>query len=131
MTDKQPITTIDAYIGTFPADIQPVLERVRQAIRAAAPHATETMSYGMPTFDLLGKHLVFFAGWKQHVSVYPLPAGDAAFQQRIARYKRVKSTIHLPFGQPIPYDLITELVTFLTSEKPGTLGDGAPDDAMR
>jgi uncharacterized protein YdhG (YjbR/CyaY superfamily) len=63
---------------------------------------------------------VFFAGWKRHISVYPLPAGDAAFQQKIAPYKRVKSTIQLPLDQPIPYDVVTELVAFLKSEKPAT-----------
>lgn len=117
MPDKQPVTTIDEYIRTFPEDIQAILERVRQTIRQAAPEAIETISYGIPTFDLHGKHLVFFAGWKHHVAVYPLPAGDSAFQRTIAPYKRVKSTIQLPFDRPIPYDLVTELVTFLKHEK--------------
>lgn len=120
MTDKQPVTTIDDYIRTFPKDIQAILEQVRQAIRKAAPEATETISYGIPTFDLEGKHLVFFAGWKHHISVYPLPAGDSTFRQKIAPYKRVKSTIQLPLNKPIPYDLVTELVTFLKSEKSET-----------
>ena len=120
MADKKPVTTIDEYISTFPADIQAILEHVRQAIRKAAPETSETMSYGIPTFDLQGKHLVFFAGWKHHISVYPVPAGDDAFQRKIAQYKRVKSTIQLPFAKPIPYDLVTEIVTFLKSEKPKT-----------
>lgn len=124
MPDKPPVTTIDEYIRTFPADVQASLEHVRQTIRQAAPEATETISYGIPTYDLHGKHLVFFAGWKRHIAVYPLPAGDAAFQQRIASYKRVKSTIRLPLDQPLPYDLVTELVTFLQREKTDT-GDAA------
>lgn len=131
MPDRKPAATIDEYIGAFPAETQTILERVRQAIRAAAPEATETMSYGIPTFDLRGKHLVFFAGWKQHISVYPLPAGDDAFQQKIAQYKRVKSTLHLPLGKPIPYDLITELVTFLKREKPDAADPDGDLGAMR
>jgi uncharacterized protein YdhG (YjbR/CyaY superfamily) len=118
MPNQQPVTTIDEYIRTFPAEVQAILEQVRQAIRRAAPDATETISYGIPTFDLHGQHLVFFAGWKRHISVSPLPAGDAAFQQRIVPYKRVKSTIHLPLDQPVPYDVVTDLVTFLQREKP-------------
>lgn len=118
MADKKPVTTIDDYINTFPSDVQPILERVRQTIRRAAPGAVETMSYGIPTFDLNGKHLVFFAGWKRHISIYPLPAGDEAFQQRIAHYKRVKSTVQLPLDKPIPYDLVGEIVTLLQREKP-------------
>jgi uncharacterized protein YdhG (YjbR/CyaY superfamily) len=115
-------TTIDEYIRTFPADVQPLLERVRQTIRQAAPGATEAISYGIPTFDLNGKHLVHFAGWKHHLSVYPLPAGDAAFQTRIAPYKRVKSTVQFPLDQPIPVDVIGDLVTFLQREKPESKG---------
>ncbi len=118
MADKKPITTIDEYIAAFPADVQPLLQGVRRAIRKAAPEAAETMSYGIPTFDLDGKHLVFFAGWKRHISVYPLPAGDEAFQQRIAQYKRVKSTVQFPLDQPIPNDLVGEIVTLLQREKP-------------
>lgn len=117
MPGKQPYATVDEYIGTFPADVQTLLVQVRQAIRTAASEATETITYGIPTYDLHGKHLVFFAGWKHHISVYPLPMGDSAFQQRIAPFKRVKSTIQLPLTQPIPCDLITELVTFLQREK--------------
>ena len=123
MTDKKPHLTSDEYIRTFPADVQAILQRVRQAIRQAAPAATETMSYGIPTFDLNGKHLVFFAGWKHHISVYPLPAGDDAFQQRIAQYRRVKSTVRFPLEKPVPYDLVGEIVTFLQSEKPETADD--------
>ncbi len=118
MTGKTSLTTIDEYVKTFPADIQAILESVRQTIRKAAPEATETISYGIPTFDLNGKHLVHFACWKHHISVYPLPAGDGAFQLRIAPYKRVKSTLHLPLDKPIPRDLLGELVTFLKREKP-------------
>lgn len=130
MADKKPVPTIDEYINTFPADVQPLLEGVRRAIRKAAPTAVETMSYGIPTFDLNGKHLVFFAGWKRHISVYPLPAGDEAFQQRIAQYKRVKSTVQFPLEKPIPYELIGEIVTLLQREKPEFGNEGAQGMAI-
>ena len=118
MTDNKRITSIDDYIASFPAETQVVLERVRQIIRHSAPEATETISYGMPTFDLNGKHLVFFAGWKQHISLYPLPAGDEAFQQELARYKRARGSIQFPLNKPIPYDLVEQIVTLLMREKP-------------
>ncbi len=118
MSDQKPATTIDEYISTFPADVQAILEQIRQTIRQAAPAAIETMSYGMPTFDLHGEHLVFFAGWKRHVSLYPLPAGDQVLQERMAQYKREKGTIQFPLAKPIPYDLIGDMVTFLQREKP-------------
>ena len=118
MTDNKRITSIDDYIASFPAETQVVLERVRQIIRHSAPEATETISYGMPTFDLNGKHLVFFAGWKQHISLYPLPAGDEAFQQELARYQRARGSIQFPLNKPIPYDLVEQIVTLLMREKP-------------
>jgi uncharacterized protein YdhG (YjbR/CyaY superfamily) len=118
MTSKKPFTTIDEYISTFPADIQAILENVRQAVQKAAPEATGTISYGIPTFNLIGKHLVFFAGWKHHISLYPLPAGDEAFQQEISQYKRAKGTIQFPLDKPIPYDLVEQIVTLLMRENP-------------
>lgn len=118
MTDKKLFTTIDEYISIFPADIQVILEKVRQAIHKAVPEAAETMSYAIPTFDLNGKHVVFFAGWKHHISLYPLPAGDEAFQQAIAPYKRAKGSIQFPFDKPIPYDLVEHIVTLLIKETP-------------
>ncbi len=118
MADQKPATTIDEYIGTFPADDREILEQIRQTIRKAAPGATETISYGMPTFDLNGEHLVFFAGWKRHISVYPVPAGDQALQERMAQYKRARGTIQFPLAKPTPYDLIGDMVTFLQREKP-------------
>jgi uncharacterized protein YdhG (YjbR/CyaY superfamily) len=118
MTDKNRFTTIDEYISTFPGEIQAVLEKVRLAIHHAVPEAAEAMSYGIPTFNLNGKHVVFFAGWKRHLSLYPLPAGDEAFQQELSHYKRAKGTIQFPFDKPIPYDFVEHIVTLLIRESP-------------
>ena len=116
MTEKKQFTTIDEYISTFPVDTQVILEKMRQAIQKAAPDAVETISYNIPTFDLNGKHLVFFAGWKHHISLYPIPAGDEAFQQELSHYKRAKGTIQLPLNKPIPYDFVEKMVTLLMRE---------------
>jgi uncharacterized protein YdhG (YjbR/CyaY superfamily) len=117
MTERKRYATIDEYISTFPSQIRDVLERIRQTIQKAVPEATETISYDMPTFDLNGEHLVFFAGWKQHISLYPLPAGDEAFQQRILPYKEERSTLRFPLARPIPYDLVEQVATFLMKER--------------
>ena len=118
MADKKRFTTVNEYISTFPGEIQVVLEKVRQAIHNAVPDATETMSYGIPTFNLNGKHVVFFAGWKRHISLYPLPAGDEVFQQELSHYKRAKGSIQFPLDKPIPYDFVEQIVTLLVSESP-------------
>lgn len=118
MASQRQFTTIDEYIRNFPADVQAILEKVRQAIQKAAPEAVETMSYGIPTFDLNGKHLGFFAGWKHHISLYPIPAGDEAFQQELSQYRRAKGTIQFQLDKPVPYDLVEEIVTLLMKETP-------------
>src|SRR6516164_4149389 len=117
MSDKKQFTTIDEYISTFPVDTQIVLEKMRQTIQKAAPDAVETISYNMPTFDMYGKHLVFFAGWKHHISLYPIPAGDEAFQEEISHYKKVKSTVQFPLTRPVPYDLVETMVAHLLLAK--------------
>ncbi|HLH63347.1 MAG TPA: DUF1801 domain-containing protein [Ktedonobacteraceae bacterium] len=117
MTDDKHFTTIGEYISTFPGPVQAALQQVRQAIHRAAPNAVETISYNIPTFDLYGRHLVFFAGWKHHISLHPVPAGDEVFQQELSHYKRAKGTIQFPLDKPIPSDFVEQIVTFLIREK--------------
>jgi len=114
MADKP--TTIDEYISNFPEDVQKILQKVRKTIHTAIPETEETMSYDMPTFTLNGKYVIYFAGWKNHVSVYPIPAGDEAFAARIEPYKSDKSTAKFPLNKPIPYDLIEEMAMFQLME---------------
>ncbi|GAC1448144.1 MAG: DUF1801 domain-containing protein [Ktedonobacterales bacterium] len=116
MTNTTRFTTVDAYLQSFPEHTRTILENVRQAIHRAAPDAVETMRYGIPTFSRNSKHLVFFAGWKHHIALYPIPAGDSAFQQAIAPYKKAKSTIQFPLNKPVPYDLVERIVSFLLVE---------------
>jgi uncharacterized protein YdhG (YjbR/CyaY superfamily) len=101
--------TVDEYIGTFPADVQPILERVRQAILRAVPTARETISYQIPTFTLDGARLLYFAGWKHHISLYPAPRGDESFEHQLGPYRSAKSTVRFPLSRPVPYDLIEQI----------------------
>jgi uncharacterized protein YdhG (YjbR/CyaY superfamily) len=110
-------TTIGDYIDSFPADVQEILEEVRGRIRNAVPTADETISYGIPTFTLGGRYLVYFAGWKRHISVYPIPAGDATFEREIEPYRAGKGTLKFPLSGPIPYDLIERVAALLVEER--------------
>ena len=109
-------TTIDEYIKTCPEDVQSILEKIRQTIRNAAPEAIETISYGIPTFNLDGKYLVYFAAWKNHIALYPIPSGTEAFKKEVAHYKGTKGSVHFPFDKPIPYDLVETIVRFRMKE---------------
>jgi uncharacterized protein YdhG (YjbR/CyaY superfamily) len=109
--------TIDDYISSFPEDVQIILEDVRRTIRNAAPAAHETISYQMPTITLNGKSLVYFAAWKHHIALYPIPAADDAFNQELAPYRAAKGTVRFPLRKPIPYDLIERLVALLVKQR--------------
>jgi uncharacterized protein YdhG (YjbR/CyaY superfamily) len=106
----QPHTSIDAYIATFPADVQEKLQALRSAVRSAAPDTTESISYGIPTYKLKKAVVIYFAGWKQHLAVYPTLAGDEALQRELAPYRESKGSLHFPLDQPLPLDLIQRAV---------------------
>jgi uncharacterized protein YdhG (YjbR/CyaY superfamily) len=116
MTDNKKPTTIDEYISTFPKDIQSSLIKVRQTIHKVAPEARETISYGLPTFSLNGKYLVYFAGWKHHISLYPIPIGDNTLQKELSPYMSGRGTLQFPLDKPIPYDLVKKAVLSLIQE---------------
>ena len=107
--------TIDGYIASFPENIQAILEKIRLTISQAAPDASEKISYGMPTFALEG-NLVHFAAFKNHIGFYSTPSGTAKFQQDISQYKHAKGSIQFPLSQPMPFDLIVQIVKFRVEE---------------
>jgi uncharacterized protein YdhG (YjbR/CyaY superfamily) len=107
--------TIDEYIAGLPADVQQVLEKLRQTIREAAPQAQETINYAIPTFTLNG-NLVHFAAFKKHIGFYPTPSGMEKFKNELSGYESAKGSVQFPLDQPIPYDLIGEIVRFRVAE---------------
>jgi uncharacterized protein YdhG (YjbR/CyaY superfamily) len=117
MNANQPTPkTIDEYIAAFPHDIQEKLEQIRSTIKVAAPEAKETISYNMPGFTLNGHYLVYFAAYKKHIGMYPVPTGDAQFNAELSAYVAGKGTVRFPFDKPIPFDLIRAMVTYLVRE---------------
>ena len=115
-TKKANFNSIDEYIETFPEDIQKILKELRATIKAAAPEASETISYGIPTFTLNGKYLIYFAGWKNHISIYPIPTGSEAFNKQISKYVEGKGTLKFPIDKPLPLKLITQIVKLKVAE---------------
>lgn len=107
--EKSAAGDITGYIAQFPADVQPVLEQVRAAIRRAAPEATETISYQMPAFKQHGI-VVYFAAWKKHIGLYPPITGDKALERAVARYAGPKGNLQFPLDEPMPLKLIERIV---------------------
>jgi len=106
---KSDLQSIDAYIGTFAPEIQALLQQMRTTIQQAAPDATEGISYGMPVFKLHGV-LVYFAGHKNHLGFYPMAKTIDNFKEPLANYHTSKGTVQFPYHQPIPFDLVAEMV---------------------
>ena len=103
--------TVDEYIADRPKEVQLTLQKIREAIRKAAPQATEGIGYGMPAYKLHGV-LVYFASYKTHIGFYPGAGGVEAFRKEIARYDTSKGTIQFPLDKPVPLGLISQIVKF-------------------
>ena len=110
-----PTKTIDEYISNSPAELQPILKKIRATIKKSAPKAIETINYGIPTFTLKG-NLVHFAGFKSHIGFYPTPSGMEKFKKELSPYETAKGSVKFPLDQPIPYDLIEKIVKFRVKE---------------
>jgi uncharacterized protein YdhG (YjbR/CyaY superfamily) len=107
-------TTVDDYISQFPVDVQQIMGNIRAVIKEAAPRAEEKISYGMPAYHLNGV-LIYFAGYKKYISLYPLTEGMKALKGAEV-YKGTKATIHFPLNKPMPYDLIRKMVEIRVAE---------------
>ena len=108
MAAKRPPRDIDEYIMSSPAEVRPILQKIRMTIRKAAPDAQEKISYQIPTFALEG-NLVHFAAFKNHIGFYP-PVRDPKLRRETAIYAGEKGNLRFPLDRPIPYALITKLV---------------------
>lgn len=104
------MSPVDAYIARFPADVRALLESMRRTIRAAARGATETISYGIPTFDLHGKHLVHYAAFKHHIGFYPTGRGMQDFATELAKYPTGRGSVQFAFDAPLPLALVRRIV---------------------
>jgi len=106
------MNTIDEYIAAQSVEIQPLLEKIRETIRAAAPNCVERMAWGMPTFshERLGKDIIHFAAAKKHIGVYPGYLHHLTpFTERIRDYAANKSTLQFQYGKSIDYELIADI----------------------
>jgi uncharacterized protein YdhG (YjbR/CyaY superfamily) len=105
------IKDVDDYIAAAPVDKRAVLKKLRGTIKAAAPKATEIISYGMAGFKQDGKRVAYFAYWKAHVALYGTSGGFIkAHAAELKPYVQSKGTIQFPAGKPLPYGLVTKIV---------------------
>jgi len=105
-------SSVEEYLAALPEERRAAMERLRQAIRAAAPEATELISYNMPAFKSHGgQFLVSYAAFKQHYSLFP--ASEAVIEaagEELTPYLSGKGTIRFPADDPIPVALVERIV---------------------
>ena len=110
MTKK--FTSVEEYIASFPEQTQKGLEEVRAVIKSVAPDAVENISYQIAAFKVNGKNFVSIAGWKEHISIYPIPAGSETFNKQIAKYMSGRGTLKFPLDNPLPLKLIEKTIKY-------------------
>lgn len=115
-TGRNAWKSVDEYITAFPKDVQTLLQKVRATIRKAAPGVEETISYQIPTFKLDGRYIIYFAGYKEHIGLYPAPVEHPEFKEALAAYRSGKATAKFALDRPIPLGLITRIVKFKVKE---------------
>ena len=103
--------TIDEYLAVLSEDKRAALEKLRKAIRAAAPTAEECISYGLAAFRLNGRALVAFGATASHCAFYPMSSSTVeAFKDQLTAYDTSKGTIRFPADKPLPVALVRKLV---------------------
>lgn len=114
---KTHFKSVDEYIAAQPGPVKKVLRLVRSTIRKALPGAEEVISYNIPAYKMHDERVIYFAGWKQHFSLYPAGARlAAAFKKELAPYEMRKGTIRFPLSEPVPVKLITRIAKFRAKE---------------
>jgi uncharacterized protein YdhG (YjbR/CyaY superfamily) len=116
MTSPKP-TTIDEYIATLSDDRAAIVQKIRETVRRVLPDATETMSYGMPTFDLNNHHLVYFSAWKDHIGIYPLYTDGGELKELFGPYNKVNNSIRVPYDDPKLYEIVEKFSLFRQKEE--------------
>jgi uncharacterized protein YdhG (YjbR/CyaY superfamily) len=114
---KTDFKSVKEYIASQPEALRGILGRVRNTIREAVPGVEEVISYKIPTYKLHGGPVLYFAGWKQHYSIYPATERVvAAFKDELASYEVNNGTIRFPLTQPVPVKLIERIAKFRAKE---------------
>jgi len=103
---------IQKYISQFPGDVQEKLLEIRRAIEDIIPEATQRISWGMPSYSIGNKFIIHFSVHKAHISLHVGTDTVVFFKNKLTPYSKTKSTIHLKFSDPIPQELMQEMIRY-------------------
>src|SRR6478609_4153003 len=121
---KTDFKSVAEYLATLPKDTRATLQRVRATVRKAVPNAEEVISYQIPALKLEGSAVIYFAGWKEHYSLYPATRKViASFERELAEYELRKGTIRFPLSEPVPTKLIAAIAKVRAQETVALLAE--------
>ena len=115
MAKMKSYSTVDEYIALAEPKVRKALKDIRKTIKTTAPKAEEVISYQIPGYKYHGM-LVFFAAWKDHISLYPAPWSAESLKKEMSIYKGSKGTIKFPIDEPMPLALIKKMVKYRVKE---------------
>ena len=108
--------SVTDYLASLPEGTRQRLVELLDVVGQVVPDAERVISYAIPTFRRNGRSLVHVAGWKHHLSMYPVPDGPADFQAAVAPYLSGQSTVKFPLREPLPVALVTRIVELLAAD---------------
>jgi uncharacterized protein YdhG (YjbR/CyaY superfamily) len=110
--------TVEAYIASFPKEVQTVLKKIRATIKRTLPEASERISYSIPTYRL-ERDVIHFGAFKRHIGLYP-PVREPALAARLSKYRGKKGNLQFPLDRPMPYALIGTIAKSLAKPRSKT-----------
>ena len=108
--------SVDEYIENFDPKVQVILNKIRSIVFEIEPSCSESMSYGMPAYKYNKKPLIYFAAFNHHIGLYATPSAHEAFKAALSNYKQGKGSVQFPLDKPIPYELISAIISFKRDE---------------
>ncbi len=113
---KSEFKTVDEYIALFSGETQERLKIIRKIALDIVPNGTEHISYKMPTIKVYGKFLIYYAAWTDHIALYPATGSLEKSIKEVLKYKTGKGTLKFPLNEPLPIDLIKQIVQVRVKE---------------
>ena len=108
--------TVDEYLAALPEDARNMVKELRQAIKKLVPAAEEVISYNIPAFKLDGAGVIWYAGWKEHVSIYPRTRMMEEAIKELSGYEGAKGSIKFSLNKKLPVSVIGKIVKFRLKE---------------
>jgi uncharacterized protein YdhG (YjbR/CyaY superfamily) len=106
---RKKYSSVEEFISDFPLGLQERMQKLRKIFLSLHPDISEGISYNIPTFKINGKYVIYFAAYKNHISIYPIIRSDPGLDKEISKYKKGKGTLQFPNSEELPFDLIKKI----------------------